>query len=73
MFGAAEPIKRSMELKIVDETDFRPQALGERAPSLHKDILLGKEMSLDWEDVYDGFGENPVDFHLELERKVGMK
>lgn len=53
IFGAAEPIKRSMELKIVDSTDFMPQELG-GGTNVHRDILLNKDCSVEWEDIYKG-------------------
>lgn len=53
IFGAAEPIKRTMELKIVEQTDFMPNALG-NASNVHRDILLNKDTSIDWEDIYTG-------------------
>lgn len=53
MFGAAEPIKREMELNIVQENDFKPMLLG--GPSnTQRDILLNKDTRLDWEDIYTG-------------------
>lgn len=74
IFGAGEPIKRTMELKIIDETDFTPQTLG--GPSdVHKDILLNKDASIDWEDIYkNGLenGNNVKDFHSEMEHKMGI-
>lgn len=53
IFGAAEPIKRTMELKIVEQTDFVPNSLG-NASNVHRDILLNKDTSIDWEDIYTG-------------------
>ncbi|AMD19647.1 HCL504Cp [Eremothecium sinecaudum] len=49
IFGLAEPVKRLMELNIVEQTDFNP--IGESS-NIHRDILLNKECSLDWEDVF---------------------
>ncbi|KAI5965872.1 UMP1 [Candida pseudojiufengensis] len=75
LFGAGEPIKRTMELSIVEATDFKPELLG-GSDSLHKDILLGKDSSLDWNDVYpDGFynnGLNSMDMHNEIEKRLGI-
>ncbi|ANZ75451.1 BA75_02750T0 [Komagataella pastoris] len=72
IFGAGEPIKRQMELGIVDATDFKPAILG--GPSnLHRNILLNKDTSVDWEDVYTGFDSVAcTDMHTEMERKVGI-
>lgn len=39
LFGAADPIKREMDLALVGD-------------NLHGDILKGKDWSIDWEDVY---------------------
>lgn len=53
IFGAAEPIKRTMELNIVDATDFVPSCVG-GSSNVHRDILLNKDTSVDWEDIYTG-------------------
>ncbi|ODQ61818.1 hypothetical protein WICANDRAFT_76008 [Wickerhamomyces anomalus NRRL Y-366-8] len=72
IFGAAEPIKRTMELKIVEQTDFMPNALG-NASNVHRDILLNKDTSIDWEDIYTGQNSfQQRDFHSDLERKMGI-
>lgn len=73
LFGAAEPIKREMELKIVESTDFVPSALG-GSSNLHRDILLNKDTSVDWDDIYTGFEQHgsSMDMHTEMERKVGI-
>lgn len=63
-----------MELKIIEETDFKPQVLG-GSSDIHKDILLNKDTSIDWEDVYTGgleSGNNVKDFHTDLEHKMGI-
>lgn len=74
MFGAGEPIKRTMELNVIDATDFKPQILG-GSDSLHKDILLNRDATVDWEDVYKGgfeAGHNVKDFHSEMEKQLGI-
>lgn len=74
VFGAGEPIKRSMELGIVAATDFKPQILG-GSDSMHRDILLNREASVDWEDVYKGgyeAGYQTKDFHSEMEAKLAL-
>lgn len=74
VFGAGEPIKRTMELEIVDATDFKPQLLG-GSDSMHRDILLNNDASVDWEDVYRGgleSGNHVQDFHSEMEKKMGI-
>ncbi|QFZ28510.1 putative proteasome maturation factor [Clavispora lusitaniae] len=73
VYGASEPIRRTMDLKIIEATDFKPQVLG-GSDSMHKDILLNKEANVDWEDVYKGgfeYGE-ARDFHSEMEAKLGI-
>jgi len=71
LYGAAEPIKRGMEIKMC--ADYKPMQLG--GPSnLHKDILENRDCSINWEDVYkgtDNVWETP-DFHTELEAKCKM-
>lgn len=69
IFGAGEPIRREMELSML-ETDFRPSIAG--GPSnVHKNILLNREASIDWEDVYTDFSTNNCpDFHSEMEKKM---
>lgn len=55
LFGAAAPIKRELELDIVKKTDFRPEILGNGAiPSPGQDILLNRETTVEWEDIYGG-------------------
>lgn len=73
IFGIAEPMKRVMELEIVDRTDFNP--LNQSA--LHRDILLNKDASIDWEDVYPGSGLRSGnvlgdDVHASIERRTGI-
>ncbi|CAK9439844.1 uncharacterized protein LODBEIA_P39440 [Lodderomyces beijingensis] len=75
MFGSGVPIKRAMETAIVENTDFKPECLG-GSSIMHKDILLGKDSSLDWEDVYpNGLmsgNNNGVDMHSEIEKRLGL-
>ncbi|KAG2731541.1 hypothetical protein G9P44_005128 [Scheffersomyces stipitis] len=74
VFGAGEPIKRTMELELVEASDFKPSVLG-GSDSLHRDVLLNKDASVDWEDVYKGgfeSGNNVKDFHSEMEKKMGL-
>lgn len=73
IFGIAEPMKRVMELEIVDRTDFNPL----NQSSLHRDILLNKDASIDWEDVYPGTGLQSGnvlgdDVHATIERRTGI-
>ena len=74
VFGSGEPIKRTMELEIVDATDYKPSVLG-GSDSMHRDILMNKDTSVDWEDIYHGGfeGGNQVkDFHSEMEKRMNM-
>lgn len=61
------------------EGSWRPAVLGGGVPSVHEDILTGRDAEITWEDVYtdagravgDGVGgEDGV--HGEMERLVGM-
>lgn len=73
MFGSAAPIKREMEMNIVKETDFKPEVLRDGViPSPSEDILLNREATVGWEDIYKGFDKPAVDFHTEMERKMGI-
>lgn len=75
-FGIAEPVRRGMELKIVRGGEWRPMALGGAAgglPSVHEDILRGREDTITWEDVFTGDETRPVaGFHDEMEKKLKM-
>ncbi|KAI1178826.1 proteasome maturation factor UMP1-domain-containing protein [Nemania sp. FL0916] len=79
-YGMAEPIRRGMELKITREGTWRPGCLGGSVGaagtghgSVHEDVLMGRETSCDWEDVYSGnevSGGKSVGVHEEMERKL---
>jgi len=72
-FGIAEPIRRGMELKITRDGEWRPLVLGGARPSVHEDILAGRDTSCAWEDVFEGSEMRGVKgFHEELEQKVRM-
>ncbi|KAH8681641.1 proteasome maturation factor UMP1 [Xylariales sp. PMI_506] len=72
-FGMAEPIRRGMELKVVADGEWRPQALGGDRPSVSEDILRGRDASVDWEDVFTGQeSRGIVGVHDEMERKLKM-
>ena len=56
-YGIAEPVRRGMELKIVEGTEWRPRVLGsgaEKAGSVHRDVLMGRDAEVGWEDVFTG-------------------
>ncbi len=75
-YGIAEPVRRGMELKITGQGEWRPAALaaGSAVPSVHEDILRGREASLDWEDVFTGHELRSVaGVHDEMERKLKMQ
>ncbi|KAG5927513.1 hypothetical protein E4U42_002156 [Claviceps africana] len=73
-FGMAEPIRRGMELKIVRDGEWRPMALGGGSlPSVHEDILRGREDTITWEDVFTGEETRGfVAVHDEMEKKLRM-
>lgn len=74
VFGAGAPIKRLMELDLIGATDFKPLILG-GSDMMHRDILMNKDTTVDWEDVYKGGfenGNNVKDFHSEMEKSVGI-
>lgn len=71
-FGIAEPVRRGMEAKICREAEWRPACLGGSA-SVGGDVLAGRDAEITWEDVYRGDeGREGVDFHAEMEAKVGI-
>ncbi|KAL0639714.1 hypothetical protein Q9L58_001281 [Maublancomyces gigas] len=72
VYGAHEPIRRGMEMKI-SGSDWRPIQLG--GPSnFHLDILNGKDATIEWEDIYKGNDntEELPGFHAEMESKLKM-
>ncbi|KAG6019033.1 hypothetical protein E4U41_003436 [Claviceps citrina] len=74
-FGMAEPIRRGMELKIVRDGEWRPLALGGGAlPSVHEEILRGREDMITWEDVFVTAEETRAvpGVHDEMEKKLGI-
>lgn len=72
-FGAGEPIRRAMELEVVKTTDLMPKILGGPS-SLHQDILLNKDSTVTWEEIYPDQAHNDLklDFHSELEKRMGI-
>lgn len=73
-FGMAEPIRRGMELKIVRDGEWRPMALGGGLPSVHEEILRGKDDTITWEDVFTGDELRGVaGFHDEMEKKLKIQ
>ena len=74
-YGLAEPVRRGMELSIVRRGEWKPAAMGSGGlPSLHEEILRGKEDMISWEDVFTGEEmRSAPQFHDEMERKVKMQ
>ncbi|CAI5759196.1 unnamed protein product [Candida verbasci] len=75
VFGSGEPIKRTMDLKIIEEVDQYKPSLLSNGNSLHKDVLLNKDTSIDWDDIYTGGfanGDNVKDFHSEMEKRLNI-
>lgn len=69
-FGMAEPLRRGMELKTVRDGTWRPLVLGSGLPSVHEDILRGRDDTITWEDVFTGDESRGVaGFHEEMEKK----
>lgn len=74
VFGAGEPVRRGMELAIVEASEFRPSMVSSGA-AMHRDILMNKDARVEWEEVYpNGFesGNAVADFHTQMERAMGM-
>jgi proteasome maturation protein len=68
LFGAADPIKREMDLEIIHKSEFRPLIKGlPLASSIHNDILLNKDTSIDWEDMYPSNIPSTNDIHSQME------
>ncbi|PGH05591.1 hypothetical protein AJ79_06758 [Helicocarpus griseus UAMH5409] len=76
VYGIAEPVRRGMELKIVQEGQWKPAALGGgKESNIHADILAlgGRETEVTWEDVFDGDDlREPATFHDEMEQRLKM-
>ncbi|KAK9453262.1 hypothetical protein V1511DRAFT_505185 [Dipodascopsis uninucleata] len=84
IFGTHEPVKRVMEIEACRASRaYCPEVLqradwmmANGAPGSRNDlateILLGRDAVVDWEDIYGGMDEIPMDFHTELERRMNM-
>lgn len=80
--GAAEPIRRGMELAVVQATDAAlPRAALGLGTSAHSDILMNRETSVSWEEVYPEFGANgaasdlgvlKTDIHAQMAKRMGL-
>ncbi|KTW28441.1 hypothetical protein T552_01703 [Pneumocystis carinii B80] len=71
IFGISEPIRRKMELKIID-SEFRPMIF-EKSSNIHYDILTGNDSSIDIDEIFLGDEDCFVDFHSELEKRMFMQ
>ncbi|KAG4305548.1 hypothetical protein PORY_001104 [Pneumocystis oryctolagi] len=65
VFGVSEPIRRKMELKIID-SEFVPSVFG-GSSNIHRDILIGNDSSIDIDEIFSADYHCFVDFHNELE------
>jgi proteasome maturation protein len=71
--GKAEPIRRDLELKTVRDGEWRPVALYGAQPSVHEDILMGKDDTITWEDVFTGDDMRQIPgIHDEMEKRLGV-
>lgn len=70
----AEPIRRGMEMKLVRDSDWRFSGLKvDAGRSVSEEILMGRDCSLGWEDVFSGREtRREADVGEEVERKVKM-
>jgi len=72
-FGKAAALRRDLELRNVREGEWRPAALFGRDTSVHEDVLLGRDDTITWEDVFVGHETRPIlGLHEEMERKLGI-
>lgn len=53
LYGAAEPVRREMELRIAG-ADYKPAQLG-GGTNLHYDILMNRDCTIEWEDIFKGW------------------
>lgn len=71
LYGPGEPIRRTMEMKIVDQTDSLTPQINDTKFNIHHDILYNKEFNVDWEDVYPDFSPD-VDIHSAMGKRMGI-
>ncbi|KAG5437461.1 hypothetical protein PCANB_000889 [Pneumocystis canis] len=67
IFGMSEPIRRKMELKILD-SEFRPLIFGGRS-NIHHDILTGNDSNIDVDEIFLADEDYSIELHDELEKK----
>ena len=71
--GKAEPIRRDMELKSIRDSQWRPVSICGPQASIHEDILLGKDDTIDWGDVFGGVDMRlNVEIHVEMETRLNI-
>lgn len=74
MFGMADPVKREMELAIVENSEFVPTVLGSTS-HIHSDILRNKDWSVDWEDIYSDHTSSGLinnNIHTQMESRLNI-
>ncbi|KAJ2401668.1 hypothetical protein GGI23_001240 [Coemansia sp. RSA 2559] len=69
VYGLHAPLRTMMEIQSVQTN---PSLLGSRASRIQLDILLGKDESIDVDDLFDndGFGTDSADVHKMLAKKL---
>jgi proteasome maturation protein len=71
--GKAEPIRRDMELKIIRDGEWRPVSICGPQASIHEDILLGKDDTIDWGDIFSGVDmRSDVEIHDDMEARLNI-
>jgi proteasome maturation protein len=54
-FGIAEPVRRGMEMSIVEKGEWTPaMAMGMGSGRVAGDILSGRDCEVGWEDIFTG-------------------
>jgi len=69
MFGIAAPLRTLMERRIVA---FDPHMPVMPRSNIHLDILMGRDESLDVQDIFEGHSALPLDVHSDMEKKLRM-
>ncbi|KAJ2715723.1 hypothetical protein H4R19_001044 [Coemansia spiralis] len=69
VYGLHAPMRAMMELQAVSQT---PSLLGSRAARIQRDILLGREDTLDIADIFDDGAEADIDVHKMLAARLGV-
>ncbi|KAJ1827722.1 hypothetical protein IWW55_000188 [Coemansia sp. RSA 2706] len=69
VYGLHAPMRTMMEVKAVQQT---PSVLGSRAAQIQRDILLGKDESLDIGDVFNDTSEVEINVHSMLASRLNV-